>query len=120
MLITITEEKKKDEVIKMVKFKKIVEECINGCEMWNAREDRMHFNINYYVNSAMGINEKRYHFVYKVEDLEEALSDIVENNVDRNNDVVIADITIKHNGEILRVNKNNYSYSFKYFMDLLR
>lgn len=105
----------------MTKFKDIVQDCINGCTAHNADENHMHFNINYYVNKygEYGKGEKYYFFVYDINELEEALYNIVRNNINKNTDVVIADITIKHHGEIIRVNKNNYPYSLLYMMERL-
>ncbi len=103
----------------MTKIKNIIQDCIEGCTANNADEKRMNFNINYYVNSAHGQGTKYYFFVYKLEDLEESLYNIIRNNLTKDSDVVITDITIKHHGEIIRVNKNNYPYSLTYFMESL-
>lgn len=103
----------------MTKIKNIVQDVINGCTANNADEKRMHFNINYYVNSAYGQGHKCYLFVYKVEDLEENLYNIIRDNLSKDTDVVITDITIRHHDEIIRVNKNNYPYSLSYFMESL-
>lgn len=103
----------------MAKIKEIVQDCIDGCTANNADERRMHFNINYYVNNAYGQGTKFYLFVYKVEDLEENLYNIIRDNLTKDSDVVITDITIKHNDEIIRVNKSNYCYSLNYLMQKL-
>lgn len=103
----------------MTKIKNIVQDCIEGCTAHNVNEEYMHFNINYYVNKAYGDGEKHYCFVYKVKDLEENLYNIIRDNLFKDSDVVITDITIKHNNEIIRVNKNNYPYSLNYFMETL-
>lgn len=103
----------------MTKIKSIVEDCINGCTAHNVNEECMHFNINYYVNNAYGYGTKHYCFVYKVKDLEENLYNIIRDNLSKDSDVVITDITIKHNDEVIRVNKNNYPYSLNYFMETL-
>lgn len=103
----------------MTKIKQIVQDCINGCTANNVDELRMHFNINYYVNSAHGQGKKFYCFVYKVSDLEENLYNIIRDNLTKDNDVLITDITVKHNSDIIRVNKSNYPYSLSYFMETL-
>ena len=103
----------------MTKFKDIVKDCIIGCTANNADEKKMHFNINYYVNSASGKGKKYYLFVYKIEEMEEALYNIVRDNVTKDTDVVIDIITIKFNGDIIPVNKSSYAYSFSYFMQKL-
>lgn len=103
----------------MIKIKSIVQDCIDGCTANNAREDLMHFNINYYVNNAYGQGTKYYCFVYKVQDLEENIYNIIRDNISKDTDVVITDITIKHNNQIIRVNKNCYPYSLNRFMESL-
>lgn len=103
----------------MTKIKHIVQDCIDGCTAHNVDERYMHFNINYYVNNAHGQGTKFYLFVYKIEDLEENLYNIIRDNLSKDSDVVITDITIKHNDEIIRVNKNNYPYSLSYLMQTL-
>ena len=103
----------------MTKFKDIVKDCITGCTANNADETKMHFNINYYVNSASGKGKKFYLFVYRIEEMEEALYNIVRDNVTKDTDVVIDIITIKFNGDIIPVNKGSYAYSFSYFMQKL-
>lgn len=103
----------------MIKIKNVVQDCINGCTAHNLKEERMHFNINYYVNHAYGSGDKYYRFVFKVSNLEENLYNIVRDNLSKDSDVVITDITIKHNNEIIRVNKHNYSYSLNDFMKSL-
>jgi len=103
----------------MVRIKEIIKECIEGCTAHNADERRMHFNINYYVNDATGKGTKHYCFVYKVVDLEENLYNIIRDNISKDHDVVIADITIKLDNDIIRVNKNNYHYSLSGFMKWL-
>lgn len=103
----------------MTKFKDIVQDCINGCTSRNIDEYHMHFNINYYVNSAYGQGTKYHCFVFHVKDLEENLCNIVRDNLSRDNDVVITDITIKNEDEIIRVNKNYYPYSLNDFMKSL-
>lgn len=100
----------------MHKISEIVQDCIRGCWAVNADEKKMHFNINYYVNSAFGSGEKYYLFVYKVEDLEDALFNIIRNNVTAENDVVISDITIKHMDEIISVNKHSYPYGINSYI----
>lgn len=103
----------------MTKIKNIVQDCIDGCTAHNVNEEMMHFNINYYVNNAHGQGTKYYCFVYKVKDLEENIYNIIRDNLTKDSDVVITDITIKHDNEIIRVNKNNYPYSLSYFMESL-
>ena len=103
----------------MTKIKTIVQDCIDGCTAHNVNEERMHFNINYYVNNAHGQGTKYYCFVYKVRDLEENLYNIIRDNLTKDSDVVITDITIKNGDDIIRVNKNCYPYSLNYFMESL-
>lgn len=103
----------------MVRIKKIVQDCIDGCTANNAREDRMNFNISYYVNNAHGVGTKHYCFVYRVVDLEINLYNIIRDNISKDADVVVTDITIKINGEIVRVNRQNYAYSLSSFMESL-
>jgi hypothetical protein len=100
----------------MTKIKAIVKECIDGCTANNVKEECMHYNINYYVNNATGSGTKHYCFVYKIKDLEENLYNIIRDNISKDHDVVITDITIKFNDSIIRVNKNNYAYSLSNFM----
>lgn len=104
----------------MRKVSDIVQDCINGCTANNLKENYMHFVINYYVNTEHGQGTKYRCFVYKVQDLELNLFNIIRENVTKDTDVVIADITVKDHGEIIRVNPDNYSYSMKYFLDMLR
>lgn len=103
----------------MHKINQIVQDCINGCTANNLIEERMHFNINYYVNQVQGQGTKYYFFVYRIQDLEEALYNIIRDNLSKDTSVVIADITVKNGDEIIRVNKYNYPYSLERFMDML-
>jgi hypothetical protein len=103
----------------MRKIKRLVQDCIDGCTAVNAREEKMNFNINYYINNANGQGVKNYCFVRKIADLEENLYNIIRDNLSKDTDVVITDITIKHNDQIIRVNKFNCAYSLSAFMESL-
>lgn len=103
----------------MFKLNDIVQDCINGCTANNINENKMHFNINYYVNDAFGNGTKHYCFVFRVSDLEENLYNIIRDNLSKDTDVVITDITVKCDNDIIRVNKRNYPYSLSVFMEQL-
>ena len=97
----------------MHKIKDIVTDVLNGCTANNLVEWRMRFRVNYYVNDT-----KCYCLVYKVQDLEEAIFNIIKDNLS-SGDVTIAEITVKNGNEIIRVNKHNYPYKLDYFLNML-
>lgn len=103
----------------MVKIKRVVQDCIAGCTANNANENRMHFNVNYYLNSEHGKGTKHYLFVYDISDLENCLYELIRDNISKDTDVVISAITIKHHGEIIKVNKDCYAYSLSGFIKSL-
>ena len=94
----------------MTKAKQIVTDCINGCTVLNLDERRMHFKVNYYVNESHGNGTPGYVFVHNIDDLEDAINNVITENIDIHKDVVIHCITVRNEECNYKVNKTTYAY----------
>ena len=107
-------------ITRVKKIKDILQDVINGCTAANAREEMMVFYIKYFVNpSNTNLKGIRGSETVTITGLENAIYNIVSKNLTIDTSVAITDITMVHNGEIVKVNKESYCYSLSAFMKSL-
>ena len=102
----------------MVKFSQIIQDVIAGCTANNIDETKVtDFVITYYVN-----NEKNQVGPFRLEEIEDALYDIIAENLNYSTDVHIYKITTKvcQYGPYPNNVARNYHYSLKAQLNKLR
>ena len=95
----------------------ILADIDRGCIANNMVEDKFSYRIVYFINEN-GIGKKHYvNTVYA--DSRKELENIIRNHLSLNNNVVIAQTTVRKNGESICLQSRAYSFSLEeYFKQI--
>lgn len=101
----------------MYTISNIVEDISRGCTANNMVEDRFSYRIIFFVNKGDTGSKHYVNTVYA--DLRKELENIIRNHLSLNSNVVIAQTTVRKNGEIVCLQSRAYSFSLEeYFKQI--
>lgn len=95
----------------MYTISNIVEDISRGCTANNMVEDRFSYRIIFFVNKGDTGSKHYVNTVYA--DLRKELENIIRNHLSLNSNVVIAQTTVRKNGESICLQSRAYSFSLE-------
>lgn len=93
----------------MLTISDILQDIDRGCLANNMIEDRFSYRIIFYINEN-GKGTKRY-IDSKYDDLRKSLENIIRGHLSVTNNIVIAAVIVKKNGEIISLLSRSYLFS---------
>ena len=101
----------------MYTISNIVEDISRGCTANNMVEDRFSYRIIFFVNK--GATGSKHYVATAYADLRKELENIIRNHLSLNSNVVIAQTTVRKNGEVVCLQSRAYSFSLEeYFKQI--